>query len=185
MMKIGHGSVWLVALGLNTGIAFAQTGAPAATGQSQPALEAGLGARMDAAVREAENDPRFGGQTEQQRRESIEFVLGNVLFAVTHEVGHMLVSRMNLPVLGREEDAVDAFAVVTGLNLGNAFSDRILTASASGWFMNDARDKREKTKTIYYDEHGLDEQRAYNIVCLMVGSSAEIRAARRQDQVAG
>ncbi|MEJ0077840.1 MAG: DUF4344 domain-containing metallopeptidase [Alphaproteobacteria bacterium] len=169
----GLGGLWLAALFLNTGIAFAQTGAPAATEQTRSALEAGLGAGMDAAVREAANDPRFGGQTEQQRRESIEFVLGNVLFAVTHEVGHMLVSRMGLPVLGREEDAADAFAVVTGLKLGNAFSDRILTESASGWFMNDARDKKEQTRAIYYDEHGLDEQRAYNIVCLMVGSNLQ------------
>lgn len=161
----------LAALGLSTGLAFAQTSAPATAQQSRQALEAGLGAGMDAAVREAANDRRFGGQTEQQRRESIEFVLGNVLFAVTHEVGHMLISRMDLAVLGREEDAADAFAVVTGLKLGNAFSDRILTESASGWFMNEARDKKEKIKTIYYDEHGLDEQRAYNIVCLMVGSN--------------
>jgi len=163
----------LAALSLSTGIAFAQTGAPVATEQTRPQLETGLGARMDAAVREAANDRRFGGQTEQQRRESIEFVLGNVLFATTHEVGHMLVSRMELPVLGREEDAADAFAVVTGLKLGNAFSDRILTGSASGWFMSEARDKKEKIKTIYYDQHGLDEQRAYNIVCLMVGSSPQ------------
>jgi hypothetical protein len=163
----------LVALSLSTDIAFAQTGAPAATEQPRPALEAGLGAGMDAAVREAANDPRFGGQTEQQRRDSIEFVLSNVLFAVTHEVGHMLISRMDLPVLGREEDAADAFAVVTGLKLGNAFSDRILTESAHAWFMSEARDKKEKIKTVYYDEHGLDEQRAYNIVCLMVGSSPQ------------
>jgi hypothetical protein len=162
-----------VPLSLSTGIAFAQTGAPAATEQTRTQLEAGLEAGMDAAVREAANDPRFGGQTERQRRDSIEFVLGNVLFAVAHEVGHMLVSRMELPVLGREEDAVDAFAVVTGLKLGNAFSDRILTASAHAWFMSEARDKKEKIKTVYYDEHGLDEQRAYNIVCLMVGSSPE------------
>jgi hypothetical protein len=163
----------LVAISLSTAIAFAQTGAPAATEQARTQLEEGLGAGMDAAVREAANDPRFAGQTEQQRRDSIEFVLGNVLFAVTHEVGHMLVSRMGLPVLGREEDAADAFAVITGLKLGNAFSDQILTGSAHAFFMSEARDKKEKVKTVYYDEHGLDEQRAYNMVCLMVGSSPE------------
>ena len=43
---------WLVALCLSTGIAFAQTGTPAATEQSRPALEAGLGAGLDAAERE-------------------------------------------------------------------------------------------------------------------------------------
>lgn len=147
--------------------------APAATAQSQAPIEAGLGAGLEAAVRDSANDPRFTGQSEQQRRDIIEFVAGNVIFAVVHEVGHMLVSEQALPVLGREEDAADAFAVITGLKLGNAFSDRVLTASAHGWFMSEARDKRDKIKTVYYDEHGLDEQRAYNIVCLMVGSSPQ------------
>jgi hypothetical protein len=173
LQSAGLGGLWLVALSLSTGIAFAQTGAPVTTEQSLPALEAGLGARMDAVVREAANDPRFKDQSEQQRRESIEFVAGNVIFAVAHEIGHMIISQMNLPVLGREEDAADAFAVVTALKLGNAFSDRVLTESARGWFMSEARDKKEKVKTVYYDEHGLDEQRAYNIVCLMVGSSPQ------------
>jgi hypothetical protein len=169
MMKIDRGSSWLVALCLSSGIACAQTAAPAATAQFQP-LEAGLGARVDAAVRELADDPRFKGESEQQRRDIIEFIAGNVIFAVVHEVGHMLISEQALPVLGREEDAADAFAVLTGLKLGNAFSDRVLTESARGWFMSEARDKKEKIKTVYYDEHGLDEQRAYNIVCLMVGS---------------
>jgi hypothetical protein len=169
----GLGGLWLVASCLSTGIAFAQTGAPAAKEQSPPPLEAGLGAGVDAAVRELANDPRFKGQTEQQRGDNIQFVAGNVIFAVVHEVGHMLISELALPVLGREEDAADSFAVITGLKLGNAFSDRVLTEAARGWFMSERRDKKEKIKAVFYDEHGLDEQRAYNIVCLMVGSNPE------------
>src|SRR5262249_6415138 len=109
LRNAGRGGLWLASLCLNTSIAFAQTSALATTEQSPSVLEAGLGALMDAAVREDVNDPRFKGHSEEQRRKSLEFILGNVLFAVTHEVGHMLVSRMNLPVLGREEDAADAF----------------------------------------------------------------------------
>jgi hypothetical protein len=166
----GLGGLWLIALCLSTGIAFAQTSAPAATEQSRPSIEAGLGARMDAAVRELANDHRFKGHTEQQRRDIIEFVVGNVIYAVVHEVGHMLVSELVLPVLGHEEDAADAFAILTALQLDNAFSDRVLSEAARGWFLSEHRDKKEKIPTVYYDEHGLDEQRAYSIVCLMVGS---------------
>jgi hypothetical protein len=167
----------VTALCLSTGIAFAQTSTPAATEQSAPSIEAGLGARMDAAVRELANDHRFKNHTEQQRRDSIEFIVGNVIFAVVHEVGHMLVSELTLPVLGHEEDAVDAFAVLTGLNLGNAFSDRVLSESVRGWFLRDLRETKEGVSTVYYDEHGLDEQRGYNIVCLMVGSHPQKFAA--------
>ena len=95
------------------------------------------------------------------------------IFAVVHEIGHMLISELTLPVLGHEEDAADAFAVLTGLKLGNAFSDRVLAESARGWFLSDHRDRKENITTVYYDEHGLDEQRAYSIVCLMVGSDPQ------------
>jgi len=121
-------------------------------------------------VREFARDPQFKGQSEQQVRERIEFVAGNVIFATVHEVGHLLITELGLPVLGREEDAADSFAVLTGLKLGGPLSDRVLTQSARGWFLSDRRSQKQGTKMVYYDEHGLDSQRAYNIVCLMVGS---------------
>ena len=36
----------------------------------------------------------------------------------------------------------------------------------------------------FYDEHGLDRQRAYSIVCLMVGSIRKTSGASRDDQTA-
>ena len=137
----------------------------------------GFEARITDAARALEHEPRFKGLTEQQRRERIEFVAGNVLFALVHEVGHMLISEIGLPVLGREEDAADAFATLSGLRMGGAFSDRVLTESARGWFMSDLRSQTEKMPMAFYDEHGLDKQRAYNIVCLMVGANPEKFAA--------
>ena len=98
---------------------------------------------------------------------------GNVIFAMVHEVGHMVVTELGLPVLGREEDAADSYAVVTMLKVGDTLSDNILIQSARGWFMSDARAKKQKATVVFYDVHGLDRQRAYNIVCLMVGSDPE------------
>jgi len=159
--------------------AFAQT-APAQTIPTQTAAPqthtpwiADLETRIANAVQEIDQDPRFKNLTEPQRRERVEFVSGNVLFALIHEIGHMLIAEMGLPVLGREEDAADAFAVLTGLKLGDAFSDRMLTESARGWFLSDKRNEKQQIKTVYYDEHGLDKQRAYNIVCLMVGGNPD------------
>ena len=103
----------------------------------------------------------------------MEFVAGNVIFATVHEVGHMVVTELGLPVLGREEDAADSFAVVTMLKVGDNLSDHILIQSARGWFMSDARAKKQKGRSSFYDAHGLDRQRAYNIVCLMVGGDPE------------
>jgi len=170
-------SALLVALTMSAGPALAQTTPPAATpaapAQAAPKASGELEAKLDQVVKEYAKDPQFKGHTEQQVRDRIEFVAGNVIFATVHEVGHMLVAEMGIPVLGKEEDAVDAFAVVTGLKLGDALSDRILTQSARGWFLSDKRNQKQKIKMVFYDEHGLDRQRAYNIVCLMVGGNPE------------
>jgi hypothetical protein len=39
--------------------------------------------------------------------------------------------------------------------------------------LSDRRDKATGDTVPYYDEHGLDQQRAYQIVCLMVGTGEE------------
>jgi hypothetical protein len=101
----------------------------------------------------------------------VEFVVGNLLYVATHEMGHAVISEMDLPVLGREEDAADEFAVLTALQHGEKdFSNRVLVEAAEGWFMDARRAKKEGDPPTYYDEHGLSEQRGYQIVCLMVGS---------------
>ena len=103
----------------------------------------------------------------------VEFVTGNILFVISHESGHALVSELEIPVLGHEEDAVDAFATIMLLRLKDGFADRVVTNAARGWFFGDQRDKKDGIKTVYYDEHGLDLQRAYDIICLMVGFEPE------------
>jgi hypothetical protein len=42
-----------------------------------------------------------------------------------------------------------------------------------GWFLAAKRSRRERRPVPFYDQHGMDEQRAYAIVCLMVGSDAD------------
>ena len=146
-----------------------------ATAQTPPAATSGttaqIEAKLNAAVKEFSHDPHFKGLSQGQIRDRLEFIVGNVIFATMHEVGHMVITEMGLPVLGREEDAADAFAVIAGLKINNDVSDSILIQSARGWFMSDRRAKKQGAALVFYDEHGLDQQRAYNIVCLMVGGN--------------
>ena len=109
----------------------------------------------------------------EAKRQLVEFVTGNTLFVVAHELGHGVINEMNLPVLGREEDVADSFAIVTALHMGSWFSDRVLKQVTKGWFLSAKRDKKEGNELTFYGEHSLDLQRAYNIVCLMVGSDPE------------
>jgi hypothetical protein len=134
------------------------------------ALREQFRAGVEAAARTLENDPSLRGLSPQQRRDAIGFVTGNIFFAIVHEMGHVLISEFQLPVLGREEDAADAHAVLVLLRSGSTLSNRVLIDVAKGWFVSDQRRRDHGEKLAFYDEHGLDRQRAYQIVCLMVGS---------------
>src|SRR5436853_6177878 len=128
---------------------------------------------IDDAVRALDKSPRLQQLSSEKKKHLVEFVIGNTLFAMAHEMGHGLINEMNMPVLGREEDAADSFATVTALKIGSAFSERVLREATMGWLLASKRDKKEGNPIAYYDEHGLDLQRAYNVVCFMVGSDPE------------
>jgi hypothetical protein len=126
--------------------------------------------RIEEIARALQSNPRLRNLNEQQRVDRVEFVVGNMLFVMVHEMGHVLIHELKLPVLGREEDAADTFAALTMLKVGGKFSQRVLVDAAKGWFLSDRRDQQTGAKPLYYDEHDLSQQRAYEIVCLMVGS---------------
>jgi hypothetical protein len=130
-------------------------------------------ARLGAAVVAISTHPRVKDESPEKLKATAEFVLGNTLFALMHEMAHGLISDLGLPVLGREEDAADAFATVMMLNMKTEFTHRVLVNAAKGWMISDRRSRENGENAIFYDAHGLDLQRAYNIVCLMVGSDPE------------
>jgi Putative metallopeptidase len=127
--------------------------------------------KIDAAVRALRgSDPKFQDMPEQHVQGLVEFVSGNMLFVLLHELGHAAITRMGLPVLGRMEDAADSFATLMLLRAGSDFSHRVLIAAAEGWFLADRRDRQSGVKLAFYGEHGLNQQRAFQIVCTMFGS---------------
>jgi Putative metallopeptidase len=118
-------------------------------------------------------DARPTSGLQQARQDMAEFVVGNMLFVLLHEMAHVHVTEMGLPVLGREEDAADAYATLALLKMASEFSHGVLIQAAKGWFLSAERDERQGNRLAFHDEHGLDRQRAYQIVCLMVGSDPE------------
>jgi Putative metallopeptidase len=159
--------IWRAALGV---LVFGAT--PVAAQQIEP-TQPSLSQRIEAAAKAALNNPRLQGLTEQQRIARVEFVAGNTLVLLSHELGHVLIAEMHLPLLGREEDAADTYAALRLLAIGTSFSQQELAQAAQGWFLNDRRDQEIGEKPLYYDEHNLSQQRAYQILCLMVGSDPD------------
>ena len=170
---------------LLTGLLLAAHGAPAQ--QHQPdagevehrerarskAASAQFLARVDDAARVLDKDPALHDLTAEQRRRVLEFVVGNMLFALLHELAHGLIQEMELPVLGREEDAADSYAVLAMLKVGTEVSHEVLVQTATGWFLSAALREKAGVSLVFYEEHGLDRQRAYQIICPMVGSDPD------------
>ena len=82
-------------------------------------------------------------------------------------MGHALLSVFEIPVIGREEDAADALATVVSLKMANSFADRVVVNAARGGSSATSATRRGYPER-FYDEHGLDLQRAYYVVCLLV-----------------
>jgi len=91
---------------------------------------------------------------------------GAVLFALMHELGHALVDVLALPITGREEDAVDQLATILLLEQGA--SGDSLAFGAIGWMITNAESAR-LDRLRFADDHALDLQRVYNLVCWIWG----------------
>jgi len=99
------------------------------------------------------------------------FVAGNLLFTLYHEGGHMLVSELEIPVLAQEEDAVDNLATLTMLADDSDDMDLFLTQAMIGWFLIADENYED---LVFYDEHDLDQQRGYKMLCMMVGADEDV-----------
>lgn len=108
--------------------------------------------------------------------DAIDFAMHDAAFTMYHEIGHMLVGELGLPVLGKEEDAADALAVILLLNDdSDPDSYNALVDAADGWYFNAVKSTGSGVEEFsYYDEHSLDIQRAYAMVCMMVGKEPEV-----------
>jgi hypothetical protein len=172
--------LFMLVLGTESAVAQSAPSQPGAPSQSatpaQPPAppEAGkFQARIDAAALALRNYPQFKNLSPKYLQGLAEFVSGNMLFVLLHELAHAAITQMGLPVLGRMEDAADTFAALRLIRIDSDFSHRVLTEAAKGWFLADRRDQKTGDKAAFYDEHGLNQQRAYEIVCLMVGSDED------------
>lgn len=112
--------------------------------------------------------------TPEQQAMAVEFALNNSIFFLQHEIGHLFVGEFNLPVLGKEEDAADSLATVMLLSQETDFANQALRDSADGWYLSEYAKGDEFEDSDFYDEHSLDLQRSYAVVCLMVGAKPEL-----------
>jgi len=97
-------------------------------------------------------------------------IVSQIMFVTLHELGHAIVDVLKLPVLGREEDAVDQFAAL-------AFSEEPVMATWAANFWSGSTNSRARFVSLgaFADEHSLNEQRFFNIICWTYGADPEVR----------
>lgn len=96
-------------------------------------------------------------------------------FILVHELGHMFVDVFEIPITGREEDAVDGMATVFFTDAVPNGLEYAFDAARFFRFLQDFQGKPDVRQ--FQDEHGLSIQRAYDIVCSVAGASeASMRA---------
>ena len=115
--------------------------------------------------------------TDEQKAEVMDFTMHDMTFTLFHESGHLLIHELDLPVLGKEEDAADSAGI---LEMFKTITDKdeaynALNDVADYWtYSSNAMPDEDFSYNVNtYDPHSLDIQRANNMVCLMVGKDPE------------
>ena len=87
---------------------------------------------------------------------------------IFHEIAHALIYQYQFPVLGKEEDAADNLATVLLIEFFKDGQEIVL--SAADFFEIISSQVREMDEEDFWDEHSLDLQRYYSMMCEVYGS---------------
>ncbi|MDW6023719.1 DUF4344 domain-containing metallopeptidase [Mesorhizobium sp. BAC0120] len=102
----------------------------------------------------------------------IDALEGPLFDTCLHEAAHALFDMLEVPVLGREEDAADQLSSFIILQLGKEEARRVIGGVAYA-FKTEAAAKAPPTMTEFAGVHGTPAQRAYNVLCIAYGADHE------------
>ena len=103
--------------------------------------------------------------------------VGQFFWVTFHEVGHAAFDMFNVPIFGHEEDAADNFATFITLQFGKGQARRLINGAAWAWraYLGDyQRNPVVQTRLVAFaTDHGLPQERFYNLVCLAFGANSQ------------
>lgn len=106
---------------------------------------------------------------DNDEREATQKMFDAMQFIFLHEVGHALIDAYSLPIAGNEEDAADKLSSYINLKELDATGSRAAIAAAEAFNLQSQLQNDKELP--FYDEHLLDQQRFYNILCQLYGSN--------------
>jgi len=102
-------------------------------------------------------------------------ILGAVIDTILHETGHGMIEILDIPVLGREEDAADFFSVYLLLQFPTDDARRLIEGVAFSMGSEGRQDLQGKVgPKMFAGPHGANAQRHYNVLCLAYGANAAL-----------
>ncbi len=109
-------------------------------------------------------------KTTQRGVTPMDAMVGPVIDAFLHEVGHAVFDLWKVPVLGREEDAADFFSAYLMLKFNKQEARRLIMGAAYQYREHVRVPEVSLPVHRFADEHGLPQQRFYNVLCIAYGS---------------
>ena len=106
----------------------------------------------------------------------IDLVIGPLFEVSLHEVAHALFDMLELPVLGREEDAADQVAAYIMLQFGEVAARRLVVGTAYAYKTDEKRSGPCRPVEDYASEHSTPAQRAFNLLCIAYGADTKLFA---------
>src|SRR4029077_1585615 len=98
-------------------------------------------------------------------------MVGAVLDTILHEAGHGVIEQLDIPVLGREEDAADFFSIYLMLQFPPEDARRLIEGIAFNMGSEAREDFSERQPPQKFaGPHAMNAQRHYNVLCLAYGA---------------
>jgi hypothetical protein len=97
-------------------------------------------------------------------------VVGAITHTFFHELGHALIDIYDLPITGKEEDAVDQLSTFILID-GTPAGEKAALDGARAFYLEAKQQDSDIEELAYWDEHSLGMQRFYNIICMVYGQN--------------
>ena len=145
---------------------------PVTHNQAEPLQHTHTPASKAEALKQTHSSNKVAKSISAQERE--DFIKANVLWILYYEMAHALIHQLDLPVLGKKEDAADQLAILLSDELWDEGEADLINSYASSLFWLAGETALEQSP--WWDEHSTDQQRHFSIACLYFGGDPDKRA---------
>jgi hypothetical protein len=103
-------------------------------------------------------------------------IIGPALDVFLHETGHAVFNMLQIPVLGREEDAADQFSAYVMLRLSKEEARKMILGAAYHHSIQMPGTEITISRRSFSGEHATPAQRAFNVLCIAYGADKKLFA---------